>query len=89
MSGSLPFGTAPGYRRPRLPAGQTEFALRVPVCAWCRPVQGGEPMAVLSHGICPRHFRSLEWQMKGIVPQRRSRARRPQAENEALLPLAL
>ncbi len=82
------FGTTAGHRRRQLPAaGQIEFPLRVPVCAWCEPVQGGERTAPISHGICPRHFRSLEWQLKGIVAKRTVRHRRRAWDNEALLPL--
>ena len=43
--------------RPR----QTEFPLRVPLCAWCRPATRGEEM--IPHGICPRHFRKMKQQL--------------------------
>jgi len=85
MSSSLQ--SAAAYRRHQLPAGQSEFPLHVAVCAWCRPVEEGEGLGALSHGICPRHFRSLEWQMRGIVLKRRVRSRRRVPEAEALLPL--
>ncbi len=87
MSGLLPFRSAVPYRRAEMPPGQIEFALNVPICAWCRPVQHGDSMGVWSHGICPRHFRSLQWQMKGIVPKRRARSRGHTSPDEALLPL--
>jgi hypothetical protein len=49
---------------------QSEFVLRVPVCAWCKPKnRGADPgnsPGSISHGICPRHLRKLklESQMK-------------------------
>ncbi len=87
MSSSLQFESASVSRRHQMPPGQIEFSMPVSVCAWCRPVQNGERMGAFSHGICPRHYRSLEWQMKGIVLKRRTRSRRQAADNEALLPL--
>jgi len=49
---------------------QSEFPLRVAVCAWCRPrnrsVDLGTSLDAISHGICPRHMKKfrLELQMK-------------------------
>ena len=41
-------------------ASQTEFPLRVAVCAWCRPKERGDGVGAISHGICPRHLRKLK-----------------------------
>ncbi len=65
-------------------ARQTEFPLSVVVCAWCQPRQHGDALGAISHGICPRHFRKLEREIKGIRPVRRPRRTR---EPEAQLPL--
>ena len=49
---------------------QSEFLLRVPVCAWCQPknrrADPDNSPGSISHGICPRHLRKLklELQMK-------------------------
>lgn len=49
---------------------QSEFPLRVAVCAWCKPknrgVDLGTGLGSISHGICPRHLKQirLELQMK-------------------------
>jgi hypothetical protein len=49
---------------------QSEFPLRVAVCAWCKPKQRrvdlGVGLGELSHGICLRHLKQLrvEFQMK-------------------------
>jgi hypothetical protein len=49
---------------------QSEFPLRVAVCAWCKPknrgVDSGGSSGSISHGICPRHLKKirLELQMK-------------------------
>jgi hypothetical protein len=67
-------------------AEQIEFPLKVAVCAWCEPCSSGEVLGALSHGICLRHFRKLERQMKGIAPKRRTRLRRGSREGEPLLP---
>ena len=45
-------------------AGQTEFPLRVAVCAWCQPMERGATIGALSHGICPRHFREMKIQLQ-------------------------
>jgi len=45
-------------------AGQTEFPLRVAVCAWCEPRERGATIGALSHGICPRHFREMKIQLQ-------------------------
>lgn len=67
---------------------QIEFPMMVAVCAWCEPDERGASLGAISHGICPRHLRKLEHEVKGIVPQRRSR-RRHSHEGEPLLPLGL
>lgn len=58
-----------------LVARQIEFPLRVAVCAWCRPGAAREDGEPLSHGICPRHLREIEFQLRGVplVPPRRRR----------------
>ena len=66
---------------------QIEFPLAVAVCAWCQPVERGSGLGTLSHGICPRHFRKLERELKGIVHKVRSRRRVGARAGEALLPL--
>lgn len=40
-------------------AAQIEFPMSVAVCAWCKPVKPGTGLEVLTHGICPRHFRKM------------------------------
>ena len=65
---------------------QTEFSLRVPVCAWCQPKKrGADPgnsPGSISHGICLRHLRKLklELQMKKaggqLAPAAVTRSRR-------------
>jgi hypothetical protein len=64
-------------------AGQIEFALPVAVCAWCRPQERGDGLGVISHGICPRHLRKLEREIKGLVLHRspRLRLRRASAQD--------
>jgi hypothetical protein len=70
---------------------QIEFPLAVAVCAWCRPVKRRDGSALdsqgISHGICPRHFRKLERELKGIVLKRRSRTRAGFLAGEPLLAL--
>ena len=69
-------------------ARQTEFPLAVAVCAWCEPFERGAGLGDVSHGICPRHLRKIEHQVKGIVLPRRPRRRRSQErEGETFLPL--
>jgi hypothetical protein len=67
-------------------ARQTEFPMKVAVCAWCEPCSTDDVLGALSHGICPRHFRKLERQMKGVVSKRRTRVRRGSHDGEPLLP---
>jgi hypothetical protein len=43
---------------------QTEFPLRVAVCAWCKPRDRGANIGALSHGICPRHFREMKIELQ-------------------------
>ena len=66
---------------------QIEMPLAVAVCAWCQPVKQGLGLGTLSHGICPRHFRQLERELKGIVLKRRSRRPAVSLPAEVLLPL--
>ncbi|HEV2435105.1 MAG TPA: hypothetical protein VG077_03835 [Verrucomicrobiae bacterium] len=46
---------------------QSEFPLRVAVCAWCKPkrrgVDPGTNPDPISHGICPRHFKKLKLEL--------------------------
>jgi hypothetical protein len=50
---------------------QTEFSMRVAVCAWCKPVPGAG-ISVWSHGICPRHLRKMRLKMiKQTSPARK------------------
>ena len=49
---------------PEFTAQQTEFPLAVAVCAWCKPKSGTSALAVLSHGICPRHLRNMQSKVK-------------------------
>ncbi|HXI70767.1 MAG TPA: hypothetical protein VNN22_10480 [Verrucomicrobiae bacterium] len=47
---------------------QSEFPLRVAVCAWCKPKNrsadlGNSPGAI-SHGICPRHLKKLRLELQ-------------------------
>jgi hypothetical protein len=42
-----------------LTAHQTEFPMRVAVCAWCKPKERGEGLGAISHGICLRHLRKV------------------------------
>jgi hypothetical protein len=43
---------------------QTEFPLRVSVCAWCKPRDRGASIGAMSHGICPRHFREMRIELQ-------------------------
>jgi hypothetical protein len=47
---------------------QSEFPLRVPVCAWCksknRSADPGNSPGPVSHGICPRHLRKLKLELQ-------------------------
>lgn len=53
---------------------QIELPLRVAVCAWCQPAAPPAGGQLLSHGICPRHLRQLEQELRGILrPRRRAR----------------
>jgi hypothetical protein len=46
---------------------QSEFPLRVAVCAWCKPkkrgADPGKSPDPISHGICPRHFKKLKLEL--------------------------
>ena len=46
-------------------ANQIEFPLAVAVCAWCKPRSRGASSVFESHGICPRHLRSLKSEIMG------------------------
>ncbi len=39
---------------------QSEFPLRIPVCAWCKPRESDTEILSISHGICPRHFQQIK-----------------------------
>ena len=47
---------------------QSEFPLRVAVCAWCKPkhrnVDLGLSLGSISHGICPRHLKKLRLELQ-------------------------
>ena len=47
---------------------QSEFPLRVAVCAWCKPKNRGagpdNSPGPVSHGICPRHFKKLKLELQ-------------------------
>ncbi len=47
---------------------QSEFSLRVPVCAWCKPknrrADPGDSPGAISHGICPRHLKKLKLELQ-------------------------
>jgi hypothetical protein len=47
---------------------QSEFPLRVAVCAWCkskdRGVELGPSLGAISHGICPRHLKKLRLELQ-------------------------
>jgi len=64
---------------------QTEFLMRVPVCAWCRPKELGTGLGAISHGICLRHFQQIKLECQGIG-SRRSPRRRRVPKDHALLP---
>jgi hypothetical protein len=68
---------------------QTEFPLRVPLCAWCHPnPPRGE---LVSHGICPRHLRKLKQEIARramhLSPTPRQRRQKKAPTPEPLLPL--
>lgn len=47
---------------------QSEFPLRVVVCAWCKPKKrgpelGADPRAI-SHGICSRHLKEFKLELQ-------------------------
>jgi hypothetical protein len=86
MGDLLQSESAPSEGPGRIAAQQTEFALEVAVCAWCRPRGRSETSSLRSHGICPRHFRKIERELKGIVLPRRARSRPMPLDAEALLP---
>ena len=48
-------------------AVQSEFPLRVAVCAWCKPkkrsADPGKSLGSISHGICPRHFKKMKQEL--------------------------
>jgi hypothetical protein len=74
-------------------ADQPEFPLRVAVCAWCRPVELGTTVGVLSHGICPRHFREMKLKLQnnrrgGADVPVRPQTRRSRRLNKSLQEIA-
>jgi hypothetical protein len=71
-------------------AGQLDLSLRVSICAWCEPPPPAGEIGVLSHGICPRHYRKLILETQGLLPKRRrrtARSTRDESTREAQLPL--
>jgi hypothetical protein len=67
---------------------QTEFTLRVSICAWCKPGERGSGLGAVSHGICLRHLRNLKLETQGLLPKRSRRsASHATAREEAYLPL--
>jgi hypothetical protein len=55
-------------------ASQTEFSLKVAICAWCKPNERGSGLGAISHGICLRHLRKLKLQTQGLLPKRLRRS---------------
>lgn len=47
---------------------QSEFQLRVAVCAWCKPKNRGADLGnspgSISHGICPGHLKKLRLELQ-------------------------
>lgn len=58
----------PGKPEAERAMDQTEFPLRVAVCAWCEPRERGATLGALSHGICPRHFREMKTKLQYNLP---------------------
>lgn len=68
---------------------QSEFPLRVAVCAWCQPkdrsADPAKSAGSLSHGICPRHLKKLKLEMQlqknggNFAPAAPTHSRRRQA----------
>ena len=57
---SMKCSELPGERGAANVVRQTEFPLRVAICAWCNPRDRAANMGAMSHGICPRHFREMK-----------------------------
>jgi hypothetical protein len=70
-----------------MPAGQLNLSFQVAICAWCEPQRPGGAIGLLSHGICPRHFRNLLLGSQGRSPRRRGATAGKNSNPEALLPL--
>ena len=69
-----------------MPVSQTEFGLKVAICAWCRPGERGSGLGAISHGICLRHLRFLKLQTQGLLPKRATRSsQRGAIQTEAYL----
>ncbi len=72
---------------------QIELPLGVAICAWCEPDgRRGLDAALVSHGICPRHFKELEMSLNPLALERakalpRRSRRKFRNEGEGLLPL--
>lgn len=68
---------------------QIEFGLSVAVCAWCKRPVSSAGLEVVSHGICPRHFRQLCGQAVPRAPssRRSNRGRLAGRDLGMLLPL--
>lgn len=49
---------------------QSEFPLRVAICAWCKPGNGGAELGgslgAISHGICPRHLKQMQRELQRL-----------------------
>jgi hypothetical protein len=69
-------------------ASQTEFSLKVAICAWCKPNERGSGLGAISHGICLRHLRFVKLQTQGLLRKRVAHlAHRGPIQTEAFLPL--
>ena len=69
-------------------ASQTEFSLKVAICAWCKPNERGSGLGAISHGICLRHLRFVKLQAQGLLERRMARSsHRSAIQTEAFLPL--
>ncbi len=66
-------------------AEQTEFSLKVAICAWCRPHERGAGLGAVSHGICLRHLRDLKLQLQDLPRRRRSASLQAVFQTEAFL----
>jgi hypothetical protein len=65
---------------------QTEFAMSIAVCAWCKPDEHGGNVGSLSHGICPRHLKKIKLRLHSSAKKRRRSATQKDLKMDALLP---